>query len=79
MNTQDLLNIILVIGFLVIVSCIVFITYSLVQALRSISKMADSLDQTAQNFREKVQLKALSALPPLLLALVSRIFKRGRG
>lgn len=75
-NTQELLNIFLILGFIVITSCIVFITFYLVQALKAIAQMASSIDETTQNIKEKVQLKALAAVPALLVALVSRIFKR---
>ncbi len=78
MGTQDLLNAVLIIGFLIIVVCISFVTFFLVQALKAVSKLAESLENTTQDVREKIQMKALRMVPALLLALVSRIFKRGR-
>lgn len=78
MSTQDLLNIILIIGFLIIVACISFITYFLVQALKTIAKLADSLENTSENIKEKLQMRALTALPALLIALVGRFLKKGR-
>ncbi|MBI2315135.1 hypothetical protein HYU93_03735 [Candidatus Daviesbacteria bacterium] len=78
MGTQDLLNAVLIIGFLIIVVCIGFVTFFLVQTLKAVSKLAESLENTTQDVREKIQMKALRMVPALLLALVSRIFKRGR-
>lgn len=76
--SQDILNTFIVIGFLVITVCIVFITYFLVRALKAIANLADSLENTSQNIRERLQTRALSVIPALLIALVNRIFKRGR-
>lgn len=77
MNTQDLLNILLVVGFLIIVVCIIFVTFYLVLALKSIAKLSESLEDTAQEVKNKLQMRALAVIPPLVIGLVSRIFKRG--
>lgn len=77
-TTQDILNILLIIGFLVITVCIALITYFFIKALKSIASLADSLENTAQDVREKIQMKTLRIVPALLVALVGRILKRGR-
>lgn len=79
MATQDLLNLILVLGIIVITICTVFITFFLIQALKSISNMASDISETAQGIKEKIQLKVLSAIPALLVALAGKIIKRKRG
>ncbi len=79
MNTQDTLNIFLIIGLFIIVSCSVYITYYFVRALKSFSALADNLEETAQSIKNKLQMKALAAIPALLVALVGRVIKRKRG
>lgn len=78
-NTQDTLNIFLIIALFVITSCAVFATVYFVQALKSITQLSDDLDETAQNLKNKLQLKALAAIPALLVALASKVIKRKRG
>lgn len=79
MNSQDLLNTFLIIGFVVIVTCVVFLTYYSIQALKSITQLSDDLGESAQNLKNKLQLKALAAIPAVLVALVGKLLKRGRG
>lgn len=79
MGSQDILNVFLILGFLTITACIVFATFYFVQALKSISKLTDDLDDLTQNIKNKVQLKALSAIPALLMALAGKIIKKRRG
>lgn len=76
MDTQDILYITLALGFLMITACIVFITYFLVQTLKSMTQLADNLDETTQGIKEKVQLRVLAAVPALIVALVSKVFKK---
>ena len=79
MNTQDLLNLSLALSFIVITTCIVFITIFFVQALKSISTMASDVSDTTQSIKEKVQMKALAAIPALLVAIAGKIIRRKRG
>ena len=78
MSTQDILNISLATGLLVIAACIVFITYYSAQALKSFTRLSDSIEDTVQNVRSKLQMKALTVIPALVIALISKIFKKGR-
>lgn len=75
-STQVVLNTLLVVGFLVITVCIVYITYYLVKALKSITDLVDSLIDTTQNIKNKIQLKALVTVPALIIALVSKILRK---
>ncbi len=77
-TTQDVLNILVAIGFLVITVCAVYITYYLVQALKSVINLTDSLGETTQNIKDKIQMKALTVIPSLVVALIGRILKKGR-
>lgn len=79
MNTQEILNTLLVLGFLVITACVVFVTYYFIQALKSITQLADDLNETTQSIKDKVQMKALAAIPALLVTLVSKVIRRKRG
>ncbi len=78
-TAQDFLNIILVVGALIITACIVYVSYFLVQALKSITNLSDSLEDTTQGIRDKIQLKALAAIPALLVAIAGKIIKKKRG
>lgn len=79
MNSQEILNVFLIIGILVIIPCVIFATYYFVQALKSITQLADDLDETAQNLKNKIQMKALTAILALLISLASKIIKKRRG
>ncbi len=80
MNTsQDFLNLVLAIGFLMITICLVFVAFYLVQALKSVTRLSDSLEDTAQGVKEKLQMKALAVIPALLVAIIGRIIKNKRG
>lgn len=74
---QDVLNIFIILILIVITSCVVLVTFYAIQALKSASRLTDNLDETAQSLKNKVQLKALVAIPALLVALVSKLRKRG--
>lgn len=78
MATQDLLNIFLIIGFIIITICIVALTFYFIQALKSIQILAENLKDTTQSVKEKLQLRALAAIPALLLGIIGR-FLRKRG
>lgn len=79
MSTQDILNVILAIGVLVITVCVVYFTYYFVQALKSVTNLTDSLEETSQNIKNKLQMRFLAALPALVVALAGRIIKKRRG
>jgi len=78
-TAQDFLNIILAIGFLVITACIVYVSYYFVHALKSVTNLSDSLEDTIQGIKDKIQLKALAAIPALLVAIAGKIIKKKRG
>ena len=78
-NTQDILNIFLIIGLFVFISCMVFTTYFLILTLKAITKLADDLKETTEGIKGKLGLKMLAAIPSVILALVSRIIKKRRG
>lgn len=76
MSNQEITNIILVVGFLIITFCIIFVTYFLIKALKSITDLADSLQNTTQIFREKIQMNILRLIPAVLVGLIGRFFKK---
>ncbi|MDP3733297.1 MAG: hypothetical protein Q8Q91_02030 [Candidatus Daviesbacteria bacterium] len=69
MSSQEIINITLAVGFLIITVCIIFVTYFLIKALKSITALSE-------NIREKIQNRFLSAIPALFIALVGRFFKK---
>lgn len=77
-DSQDLLNILLILGLLVITSCILYITYYFVKALKTFINLADNLEEVTQNIRGRLTLRALTALPAILIALAGK-FIRKRG
>lgn len=76
MNTQDLLSIFLIIAIFIITICIVFATFYFVQALKSIQNLAEDLENTTQSIKNKIQLKALAAIPALLIAIIGKVLKK---
>ncbi len=78
MSTQEILNTLLVTGLLIITACIVLVTFFLVKALKSIINLTESLAETSDNIKQKLQMRFLAAIPALLVALVGKLIKRGR-
>ena len=75
-STPETQNTLIVVGFLIITACTLYITYYLVKALKSITNLADSLVNTTQDIKNKIQMRTLIAIPALLVALVSKILRR---
>lgn len=75
---SDALNFLLILGFLIITVCIVLVTFFLVKALKSIARLADALGNASENFRNSLQIKALSSIPAIILALISKLLRRRR-
>lgn len=78
MSTQETMNTLLVVGFLVITACIVLTTYYLVKALKSVINLTESLEETTENIKGKLQMKFLAVIPALLVALAGKLIKRRR-
>lgn len=78
-SVQDFLSIVLAVGVLVITVCAVYVSYYFVQVLKSIMSLSDSLEDTAQGIKDKIQMKALAALPAILLAIFGKIINKKRG
>lgn len=76
MNFQEILNVLLVIGLLIISFCFVAMTYFVVKALQSVIKLTDSLDETTQNIKGKLQMRFLAVLPALFIALMGKLIKK---
>lgn len=76
MNLQDILNIVLILGLLILSACVVFVTYFFIQALRSITDLSDELSEVAQNVKDKVGLKVLQAVPKLFMSIISNLIKK---
>lgn len=82
MTASDIIGLILAIGFIIIAVCVVFVTVYFIKALKSITSLADSLQNTTENIREKIQNRFLSSIPAIFITLISgfigRFLKRGR-
>ena len=78
-NTQDVVSIFLIILLVIVTVCIAFVSYFFVQALKSITRMADNIEETTEDIKRKLQMKALAAIPAILVSLVSQVIKRKRG
>lgn len=79
MMNQDTLNIFLLPALFIVTTCIVFVSYYLVGALKSVTRLAEDLDDVTQSLKNKVQMKALAAIPALLVALAGKVIRRRRG
>lgn len=75
--TQETLNIFLIIFFAVMTGCLLVTTYFLVKALKVFINIANHLNETAESLRSKLQLKALTAVPAILLGILRNFRKRG--
>lgn len=76
---QDTLNIFIILSIFVVTTCIAFVTYYFIRALKSMAQLTDDLDDITQNLKNKVQMKALAAIPALLVALAGKVIRRKRG
>lgn len=65
-SIQDFLTILLAVELFVITACIVLVTYFFIKALKSFAHLAESFGK----------IKTFIPLPALLVAIVSRIFKK---
>lgn len=74
---QETLNIFLIVFLVIITGCIITITYFLIRALKAVITLADHAIETAESIKSKLQLRALTAIPSLLLTLVKNFRKRG--
>lgn len=79
MDTKDILNIIFIFGVIIVTACALYITYYLVQTLKSLTQLTNDLDETAENIKSKLQMKILATIPAILVSLVGRILKKKRG
>lgn len=76
MNTQEILNIVLIICLLAVTGAIVATAYFFIKALNTVTTLAESLEETNQAVKDKIQMKALAVIPPLLIGIISKIFKK---
>lgn len=76
MGTQDLLNILLAAGFLIITVCVLTITYFLIKTLKAITELSQSLANTTEGLRDNIKIRALTALPALVISLLGKLIRR---
>ncbi|TSC85423.1 MAG: hypothetical protein G01um10147_1161 [Microgenomates group bacterium Gr01-1014_7] len=78
MYTQDVLNIFLIIALVTVVACIVYVSFYLVSALKSITNLTEDTDGVVESLKSKVQMKALLAIPAILISLAGKLIKKRR-
>lgn len=76
MGTQDLLNILLAAGFLIITVCVLTITYFLIKTLKAITELSQSLANTTEGLRDNIKIRALTTLPALVISLLGKLIRR---
>lgn len=76
MSTQDVLNIFLILGLFIITSCVVYVSYYFVQVLKSMMNITENMDQATESIKNTLQMKAFTAIPALLVALVGKVMKK---
>lgn len=82
MNTADFLNIVLALGFIVIISCVAFVSFYLVQVLKSVKDLADNLSDTTKDvliIKNKIKMGVLTTVSAILTTLITGVIKRKRG
>lgn len=81
MNSADFLNIVLALGFIILISCIAIVSFFLVKALKSIASLADNLEETTKDvqvFKNKIKMGILTGISALLTTFIGGIIKRRR-
>jgi hypothetical protein len=76
MNIQDILSIFLILGIITVTVCFVALTFFFIQALKAVQNLADHLIDTTAGLKDKIGLKALAAVPPILVTILGRFLKR---
>lgn len=82
MSTADFLNLVLAFGFIIIISCIMFVSYFLVKALKAVINLANNLEDTTRDvqiIKNKIKMGLLTGLSTLLATFVTGIIKRKKG
>lgn len=79
MNIKEVLDIFLILAITIVTTCIVLITYFFIKTLNSLEELSEHLKNVTSNFAGRAGLKFLSMVPPLMVALIGKLFKRGRG
>lgn len=76
MSNQEIINLLLTVGLLIMAVCAILISYFLIRALKAITNLADALQNTTENIREKVQMNILQFVPAIAVGLISRFLKK---
>lgn len=79
MNSWDIFYIALAIGFIIIVGCIVYLTYYLSKALKSVTELSDNIKSGAEDIKmlkDTFKIKALTTLAAVVTALIGRLLKK---
>lgn len=79
MTTQDVLNIVLITGFTIIVGCIATVSYYFIKALRSLTTLADNLEDTTRDvkfIKDRIKVGVLTVLSAFLTGIVSTFIKK---
>lgn len=79
MDTTNILRIVLTLGWVIVVVCAVYITYYFVNALKTFQKFINHADNVAEVIKDGLKLKALAAIPALLVALTGKAIRKKRG
>lgn len=77
-NTQDAFYTLLIVGIITIIVCAIYTTYYLVKALRAITNFLNDLEGAAQTVKDGLTIRALAAVPAILLALASKLIRKRR-
>ena len=82
MSTADFLNMVLAFGFIVIILCIAFTSFFLVQALKAITNLVDNLDDTTKDvqiIKNKIKMGLLTGLSTLLATFATGVIRKRKG
>lgn len=78
MSTQDILNIILIIGIISFTVCVATVTYFFIVTLKAVKNLAEQVSSTTEGLRSGLGVKMLTVFPSIFIALLSKFIKRGR-
>lgn len=79
MESKDIFNISLTIAILLMAGCALYVSFYLVKALKSVTRLVDNLEDTAEDIkllRNQFKVKALTTLIAVTTGLLSRFLKK---
>ncbi|OGE37041.1 hypothetical protein A3B45_04085 [Candidatus Daviesbacteria bacterium RIFCSPLOWO2_01_FULL_39_12] len=82
MQITDLTSTLLVLSILIITGCVIYVSYYLGKALRSVTELVDNLEESAEDLKlikNQLKIKVVTTFVAVLAGLLGKFFKRKGG